>query len=92
MFHGLKFLQIQQFALEQSKKVFYHGIVQTVSLSAHALVGCLFAQHLLISLVLVLPALVRMENEVRTIRNLLKSRVQHGDDHAQHRTDPRWYS
>ena len=37
VFHGLKFLQVQQFALEQPKEVFYHSIIQRISLSAHAL-------------------------------------------------------
>ena len=37
VFHGLKFLQVQQFALEQPKEIFYHRIVQTVPFPAHAL-------------------------------------------------------
>ena len=84
MFHGSKFLQIQQLALEQPKEIFYHGIVQTVSLAAHALPDALLPQHPLILLMLILPALVRMENEVRAIRDLFKCLVQHGRHHAQH--------
>ena len=64
MFHGLKFLQVQQFALEQSKEIFYHSIVQTVSLAAHALPDAFLSEHPLILFMLVLPALIRMENEV----------------------------
>ena len=55
--HGSKFLQIQQFTLEQAEKVFNYSIVQTVSFPAHALPDALFAKHPLILLMLVLPAL-----------------------------------
>ena len=64
VFHGLKFLQVQQFALEQSKEIFYHSIVQTVPFPAHALLDAFLSEHALVLLVLILPALVRMENEV----------------------------
>ena len=46
-----------------SKEIFYHRIVQTV-FSAHALSDALLTEHPLILFVLVLPALVRMENQV----------------------------
>ena len=59
--HGLKFLQIQQFALEQSKEIFYHSIVQTIPFSAHALPDAFLPEHPLILPVLILPALIRME-------------------------------
>ena len=81
VFHGLKFLQIQQFSFEQPKEIFYHSIVRTVSLAAHALPDALLPKH-----ALVLPALVGMENEVCTIRNLCKRLVQHGGYNAQYRT------
>ena len=90
MFHGLKFLQIQQLAFEQSKEVFDHGVIQTVSLAAHALSDTLFAKHLLILFVLVLPALVRMKNKICVIRDPCKRLIQHGGDHAQHRSGMRW--
>lgn len=64
VFHGLKFLQVQQFALEQSKEIFYHSIVQTVPFPAHALLDAFLSEHPLILFILVLPALIRMENEV----------------------------
>ena len=86
MFHRMKFLQIQQLAFENSKEVFNYSIIQTVSLAAHALPDALLPKHALVLLVLILPALVRMENEVCTIRNLCKRLVQHGRHHAQYRT------
>ena len=46
--HGLKLLQIQQLTFEQSEEIFYHGVVQTVSLAAHALPDTLLAEHPLI--------------------------------------------
>ena len=86
MLHRFELLQIQQLAFEHSKEVFDHSIVKTISFAAHALSDALPAKHLLILLVLVLPALVGMENEIRGIRNLFKRLVQHGCYHAQHRT------
>ena len=62
--HGLELLQIQQLTFEQSEEIFYHSIVQTVSLAAHALSDTLFPKHPLILLMLVLPALIGMKNQV----------------------------
>ena len=56
--HRLKFLQIKEFAFEQAKEILYHSIVQTVTLSTHALPDALVFEHGLVSFVLVLPALV----------------------------------
>ena len=86
MLHGLKFLQIQQFALEQSKEIFYHSIVQTIPFSAHALPDAFLPEHPLILPVLILPALIRMENVICSVRNFCKCLVQHSCHHAQHRT------
>ena len=46
--NGLELLQIQQLTFEQPEEIFYHGIVQTVSLAAHALPDTLFPKHPLI--------------------------------------------
>ena len=83
--HGLELLQIQQLTFEQPEEIFYHSIVQTVSLAAHALANTFLPEHLLVLFVLVLPALVRMENEVCSVRNFCKCLVQHGCHHAEHR-------
>ena len=69
--HRLKLLQIQKFAFEQPKEIFYHGVVQTVSFPAHALSDALLAEHPLILPMLVLPALVRMKDQPGFIRYLL---------------------
>ena len=84
--HGFKLLQIKEFTLEQAKKVFHDSIVQTVTFPTHALPDAFLSEHSLILLVLVLPALVGMENQVGSIRYLLKSLVQHSRDHAQNRS------
>ena len=84
--HRLELLQIQKFTFKQAKEVFYYSIVQTVTFPAHALPDAFLLEHLLILLVLVLPALVRMENQVGSIRYFLKSLVQHGRNHAQNRS------
>ena len=83
--HRLKRLQIQQLTFEQAEEVFNHGIVQTVALSAHALVNAPDFEHVLVLLVLVLPALVGVQDEARFGWELFKSLVQHVCHHGQHR-------
>lgn len=80
--HGLKFLQIQQFALEQPKEIFYHSIVQTIPFSAHTLPDAFLPKHPLILPVLILSALIRMKNQVAVIRKYLNSFIQHGCYHT----------
>ena len=63
----------------------HHSSTQTVSFPAHALLYALLLEHPLVLLVLVLPALVRMENQTGSIRYLLKGLIQHGRYHVQHR-------
>ena len=77
-------VRVEQFTLEQSEEVFYHSVVQTVAFTAHALPDTFPLEHPLILFVLVLPTLVRMKNQIGSIRYLLKSLVQHGRYHAQY--------
>ena len=67
VFHRFKFLEIQQFALKQTKEIFHHSIIQTIPFAAHALSDTLLFEHSLVLLVLVLPALVRVENQIRSV-------------------------
>ncbi len=60
--------------------------VQTVTLTAHALANTFLPEHLLVLFMLVLPALVRMENQVCSGRDLCKRLIQHGGYHAEYRT------
>ena len=53
----------------------YHSIVQTVSLAAHALSDPLLAKHPLVLLVLILPTLIRVENQACSGRDLCKRLV-----------------
>ena len=85
MLHGFKLLQIKEFTLEQAEEVFHHSIIQTVTLSAHALPNAFLTKHPLVLFVLVLPALVRMKDQIGPIRYLLKRLVQHSCYHAQNR-------
>ena len=73
-------------AFEQPEEIFYHSIVQTVSLAAHALSDTLLAEHPLVLLVLILPTLIRVENQTCSGRDLCKRLVQHGGYHAECRT------
>ena len=85
VFHGCKFLQIEQLALEQAEEVFDHGTVQTVSFPAHALPDAFLLGHPLVLLALVLPALIGMQNQIDSVWYLLKSFIQHGRNQAQNR-------
>ena len=84
--HRLELLQIQKFTFKQAEEVFYYSIVQTVTFSAHALLDAFLLEHLLILFVLVLPALVRMENQAGSVWNFCESPVKHGCYHAQNRS------
>ena len=59
--------------------------VQTVTLTAHALANTFLPEHPLIPPVLILPALVRVKNQICSVRYLCKRLVQHGGHHAEHR-------
>ena len=60
-------LQIKQLAFKQLEKVFHHRIVQAIAFAAHILPDALFAEHTLVLLMLVLPALVRVKDQIRSI-------------------------
>ena len=72
MFHRFKLLQIQQLTFKQPEKVFNDRIIQTVAFTAHALPDILFLEHPLVLLMLVLPALVGVKDEVYVIWYLRK--------------------
>ena len=76
MIHGLELLQIEQFAFEMSKEVFHYGIIIAVTIVAHALLDAFVVQHLYILLMPVVPALVRMKQQVCVVWNLLKCLFQ----------------
>ena len=82
VFHGFKILQIQQFALKQSKEILDHSIDQTVAFPAHALPDALFTEHLPVLLVLVLSTLVGMKDQPGVIRDLLECFFQHSRYHT----------
>lgn len=85
MLERVKILQIKQFTFQQSKKVFNHCVVQTITPMAHALLDTIFFEHSLISSVLIVPTLARMEDEVCAVWYLCKSLFQHFCYHWQHR-------
>ena len=83
MFHGIKFLQIKQLAFQQAKEILNDSIIQAVTFPAHALADALITKHSLILLVLVLPALIGVKDQIGSIRQVLKSLVQHGGYHRE---------
>lgn len=48
VFHGIKFLQVEQFAFEQAKNDLHESIVQTVLFPAYALSDILLLEHPLV--------------------------------------------
>ena len=72
--------------LSSPKKFSITALSRQLPLAAHALANTFLPEHLLVLFVLVLPALVRMENQVCFGRDLLKSLIQHGGYHAEYRT------
>ena len=78
-------LQIKQLAFKQLEKVFHHRIVQASAFAAHILPDALFAEHTLVLLMLVLPALVRVKDQIRSIWYCFKSIVQHSSYYVQDR-------
>lgn len=86
MFHRIKFFQIEEFTLQQTEEILNHSIIKAIALAAHALANALRFQHLLVLLVLVLPALVGMEDEIGTARYGFKGVFQHLRHHGQHGT------
>ena len=64
MLRRLKLLQIQKFTLEKPKEILDHSIVRTISFTAHALPDALLPEHPTVVFVLVLPTLVRVQNQI----------------------------
>ena len=79
--HRIEILKIEQFALQQAKEIFYYSIIQTVALSAHALNDTVIRQLLLIMLVLVLPALIGVQNWSCPRGQPARSLIDHIHDH-----------
>ena len=59
-----KILKIEQFTLEMAKEILHDCVIQTVGLSAHALANTFLFEHSLVLLVLVVPTLIGMKNEL----------------------------
>ena len=73
-----EFFQIEQFRLEQSEEVLGNSIIQTSGFPGHTLRNALCLQQILVGFHLILPALIRMQNQiVNLIWQLLKSALQH---------------
>ena len=81
LLYGCKLLQIKQLRFEEPKEIFHDSIIQAIPLSAHALPNVLAFQHVPILSMLVMPALVRVKNQICPIRNFMKRFLQHGGHH-----------
>lgn len=85
MFRRIEALQVKKLGFEHPEEFFHYSIVQTVIFSAHALLHILFFKHSLVLFVLVLPALIGVQDRLCVIRDYYKGFLQHGGDHAEHR-------
>ena len=83
MFDGFKLLQIQQFALEMTKEALQRSMVVAVSFAAHALGNAVVCQHLPVLLVLVVPALVGVQDQLVLLRQDFQCLFQHRCHHQQ---------
>ena len=59
-------------------------MVQAIVFTAHTLLDALFSEYTLVLIVLILPALIRMEDQSCSIWDSLKCFLQHGSYHAQY--------
>jgi hypothetical protein len=66
-----------ELSLEDTKKVLNNAIVITIAFSGHALADTFIFKHLLVRTHLVLPALIRMQDQTGMIRDLLKGASEH---------------
>ena len=82
--NGIEGLQIEQFRFEQAKEILHDCVVQTVALATHALAYVIVGQQLLVEFVLVLPALIGVQDRICPRRQngdrLFNHRGDHGKD------------
>ena len=86
MIDGFKLLQIQKLALEVAEEALHGGIVIAVAFAAHALSNPILLQYLPILLVLVVPALVGVQDQLVLLRQDFQCLFQHRCHHQQIRT------
>ena len=80
MLNRRKLLVVIELRLENAKEVFHDTIVIAISLSRHALPDALVFEHLLIGSHLILPALIRVQDQLTIVRDLPESIFQHCSD------------
>ena len=73
----MKFLQIEKLCFQQAEEILGTGIVKTIAFSGHTLPDAFLFQHFLIVLVLILPALVWMKNQICVVRYFCKCFLKH---------------
>jgi len=72
--------------LENTKEVFHDTVVIAVSFSGHALPDAFVFEHLLVDPHLILPALVRMQDQLAVVRDFLEGIFEHFSDLTKTRT------
>ncbi len=62
------------------KKFFHDAVIITIPLSGHALPYAFIPEHLLVDFHLILPALIRMQDQFAIVRDFTEGILQHCSD------------
>lgn len=81
-FDGSEDLVVEELGLEQAKKGFDHTVVIAIAFPGHTLVDAMIVQQLAIRFHLVMPALIRMQDQISMLRNYMERFLQHIDDQS----------
>ena len=76
MIDRFKLLQIQKLALKMTKEALHCSIVIAVTFAAHALRDAILCQHLAVLLMLVVPALVGVQDQIVLLRQYFQCLFQ----------------
>ena len=83
MVHVPEHVRVEKFRLHYPEEVLHHGVVQAVSLAAHALDDVVVLQRFLVAVMLVMPALVGVQHQSRLDFPRRVSPIQHLHDHPE---------
>ena len=81
--NAFKSLQVEKLGFQRTKETFHCGIVQTVPFARHALFNPELGQFMAVLGVLVMPALVRVDDQLWLALQTLESLIQHIVDQRQ---------
>lgn len=80
LIQGVKLFQVKELTLQNTEEIFNHDIVKAVALSAHALLDTMILEQFPIVLVLVLPALIGVQDRSgadRAAHNVARMEIEY---------------